>query len=81
MAASAMNMESGFTSGSYTESELKKAAIARARKVVMMMDSSKTDKSMPFTFAMMQDIDILISDDDLDPAVQEQAEKLGVRVI
>ncbi len=81
MAASAFNMDSGFTSGNYTESELKKAVIKRARKTVMMMDSSKSDKTMPFTFAMLDDIDVLISDDDLDPEIAEAARARGVELL
>lgn len=81
MAASAFNMDSGFTSGSYTEAELKKMAISRARKTVMMMDSSKTDKSMTFTFAMLDDIDVLISDDNLDPVLLSEAKARGILVV
>ena len=81
MAASAFNMDNGFTSGNYTESELKKAVINRARKTVMMMDSSKSDKSMPFTFAMLSDIDVLISDENIDDALVEAARQHGVEIL
>lgn len=81
MAASAFNMDSGFTAGSYTESELKKKAIRKARKTVMMMDSSKADKTMPFTFAVLDDIDVLITDDDIDPQILSEAENRGILVL
>ena len=81
MATSGFSMENGFTSGIYTESELKKEVIHRARKTIMLMDSSKIDKIMTFTFAYLDDIDILISDDDLDPEIKKEAERRGIQVV
>ena len=81
MATSGFSMENGFTSGIYTESELKKEVIHRARKTIMLMDSSKIDKIMTFTFAYLDDIDILSSDDDLDPEIKKEAERRGIQVV
>ena len=81
MATSGFSMENGFTSGIYKESELKKEVIHRARKTIMLMDSSKIDKIMTFTFAYLDDIDILISDDDLDPEIKKEAERRGIQVV
>ena len=81
MATSGFSMENGFTSGIYTESELKKEVSHRARKTIMLMDSSKIDKIMTFTFAYLDDIDILISDDDLDPEIKKEAERRGIQVV
>ena len=47
----------------------------------MLMDSSKIDKIMTFTFAYLDDIDILISDDDLDPEIKKEAERRGIQVV
>lgn len=62
MATSGFSLESGFTSGNYNECELKKAVIRKARRVILLMDSSKVDRNMPFTFAYLRDIDRLISE-------------------
>ena len=43
--------------------------IARARKKIILMDSSKVNKIMTFTFATVDDIDVLVSDDSLNKDV------------
>lgn len=71
MATSGFTLESGFTSGNFNECELKKLVIQKARKVIMMMDIGKINKSMPFTFANLKDIDILICDTELPKDIYE----------
>ena len=80
MATSGFSLQNGFTSGTYTECELKQAVLASAAKSIMLMDSSKVDKSMTYTFAQLTDIDVLISDDDLPDAVVQAAKQSGVIV-
>lgn len=63
--ASACSLKNGFTCGDYQEAELKKLIIRKAQKVVCLMDVSKLNYSMPYTFAKAKDIDILISDQSL----------------
>ena len=62
MATSGYSSEYGFTNGDYNEGELKKAVIRKARKVVMIMDLSKIDKNLSYTFAALKDIDVIITD-------------------
>ena len=38
----------------------------------MMLDSSKIGKIMPYTFARLEDIDVLITDDNFPPELKEQ---------
>jgi DeoR family transcriptional regulator, fructose operon transcriptional repressor len=80
MATSGFSLKSGFTSGNFNECELKKAVIKKAHKVILLMDASKVDKNMPFTFATLKEIDILISDKSLPDPVIKAAEKSGVIV-
>ena len=47
----------------------------------MLMDSSKVGKSMPFTFARLSDVDVLISDDGFPAELKAAAEELGISVI
>ena len=47
----------------------------------MLMDSSKIGRSLPFTFAHLQEIDVLVTDAPLPPAMQQQAEEAGMKVI
>jgi DeoR/GlpR family transcriptional regulator of sugar metabolism len=78
MATSGFSLEYGFTSGDYNECELKKAIIKKARRVILLMDVSKIDKNMPFTFGTLKDIHILICDKPLPENVTQAAEECGV---
>ena len=81
MAPSGFSLQNGFTSGAQNESLLKRAVIKKAAKVVMLMDSSKIGRSLPFTFAALADIDTLITESPLPPDVATQAKTYGVEVI
>ena len=81
MSASGFNAQTGFTSGAFSECELKSAVMEKARTRVMLLDSSKVQKRMPFTFARMSDIDVLISDNGLDKETRKLAENENVKVI
>ena len=61
MVASAFSPESGFTCGNYSDSELKKSIIKKAKQVIIMVDNSKFEKSMPYTFANFEDSDVIIT--------------------
>ena len=78
MAPSGFSQRNGFTSGSQSESMLKRAVIAKAAKVVMLMDASKIGRSLPFTFATLADIDTIICDAALPPDVAAEAKSNGV---
>ena len=55
--------------------------IAKADKTILLMDSTKFGKSMPFTFASMQDIDVMVTDKRPDDEIMELAQKYGVSVL
>ena len=80
MAASAFSLEAGFTGGNFDECQLKKTIIEKAKKVIVLMDESKVDKNMPFTFAQLEDIDALVSDKKLSDEVIEQAHKKHIQI-
>ncbi|MBO7377899.1 MAG: DeoR family transcriptional regulator, partial [Clostridia bacterium] len=37
--------------------------MSRARKRILLLDSSKLDKTLSYTFAKMENIDILVTDE------------------
>lgn len=78
---SAFSLKNGFTVGNYEEGVLKNSIISKAEKVIMLIDSSKFGKTMPFTFAHMEDIDILITDKRPSEEVMELAQKSQIKVI
>lgn len=81
MSTSGFNIQTGFTSGAFSECELKAAVMEKARTRIMLMDSSKLAKRMPFTFARLSDIDVLISDSGLDKEVAALAQNEKVQVL
>lgn len=81
MAASGFSLQNGFTSGTYSECELKQEVLRRASSVIMLMDSTKVDKSLPYTFGALADIDMLVTDDCLPKEIQDAAEKSGVVIV
>ena len=81
ISASAFSFEQGFSCISQVESELLKFILARAKMVYMMLDTSKIGKIMPYTFATLDNIDVLITDDDFPVAVKEKIEGRNIVVI
>ena len=80
LATSGFSLKSGFTVGNFNECELKRAVIKKARKVILLMDGSKLDKNMPYTFAALKDIDIFVTDTPLPDNVIKVAEKGSVEI-
>ena len=81
MASSGCTLSSGFTCGTYTECGIKKEVIKRARKKIVLMDSSKFGKNMPFTFADFSDVDIVITDDAIDPKIAGEIKNRGIELL
>lgn len=63
VSATAFTPEHGFSCNNQIESELLKNVFKKAKQVYMMLDSSKIGKINPYTFAKMEDIDVLVTDD------------------
>ncbi|HAA25326.1 MAG TPA: DeoR/GlpR transcriptional regulator [Ruminiclostridium sp.] len=80
MAASGYTPENGFTVSNYFECELKKAVIKKAKKVIMMADSSKFNKVLAFTFADIPDLDVLICEKKLPDPILKKAVEAGVEI-
>ena len=62
ISASAFTPESGFSCDSMMEAEQLKLLRSKAKFTYMMLDSSKIGKVMPYTFANVEDINVLITD-------------------
>lgn len=81
MAASAFSLHSGFTCGDFFEAEIKRLVIRKAQTTVVLMDSSKIDRGMPYTFARLSDTDILVTDAPLPAEYLKAARQAKVTVI
>jgi DeoR/GlpR family transcriptional regulator of sugar metabolism len=73
--------EYGFTCGKESEMLVKKLVIQKARKSVVLMDATKINKLMPYTFAKLEDVDYVICDVSLPECFIENATKCGTRVL
>lgn len=63
MSASGFSIERGFTVSNMNECALKRAVVKKANKVFLLMDTGKFNKDLAFTFAGLEDVDYLISED------------------
>ena len=81
MASSGFSIDSGFTVSNIYECELKRKLVKRARKVILLMDTAKINKNLPFTYATLEDIDIWVTEIALPHDVAAEAEKFGVTVL
>ena len=81
MAASGFSIEDGFTNGSFDEYELKRYVIQKAKKTVVLMDSGKLEKTMPYTFCSLEDVDYLVMDVPPEAALKRAAKQAGTIIL
>ena len=81
MTTTGFSLENGFSCGAQGEADIKSAVIEKARKVVMLLDSSKVNKNLPYTFADIQDVDCLVVDKNFPKDIKEELEKLNIKVV
>ena len=55
--------------------------IEKARCVIILMDSTKFGKMLPYTFAKMEDVNYLITDQTSSPMLLADAERNNVTVL
>jgi len=80
LSSSGLSLKSGFTGGNYAECELKRAVVDKAERVIMLMDSSKIGRSLPYTFCSLEEVSTLICDAPLPDSLAAEAEKCGTVV-
>lgn len=79
--ASAFTSDIGFACGSQTEADLLKLICKRAKFTYIMLDSSKIGKIKPYTFAHIEDISVLITDDAFPEGLKELFKEKNIVVI
>lgn len=72
ISASAFTLGNGFSCGSMIEADLLKMTRKKAKSLYMMLDSSKIGKIMPYSFAHIEDIDVLITDDEFPEELKQK---------
>ena len=78
---SGISAKEGLTCGNYSDCDIKRKVVEKARKVVLLMDASKNNKCLPYTFADIEDVDFIISDEMLPMDIAKRAAEAGVEII
>ena len=81
ISAAAFTPENGFSCGSQAEADLFKSICKKAKFTYMMLDSSKIGEIKPYTFARVQDISVLITDDAFPEALKEEFKAMNIVVL
>ena len=81
MSASGFSPDRGFTISNRYECLLKQKILKKAKKVVMLMDSSKIDKDLTFTFASLEDINYWVCDNMPDSGIIEKCSEFKVELV
>lgn len=81
ISASAFTPEHGFSCSSQVEADLLRMVREKADSLYMMLDSSKIGKVKPYTFARIEDLDVLITDDMFPDEIQEAFKQKNIVVM
>lgn len=76
-----INMEDGITDGSIYEVDTKREMLSQAKKTYLLADSSKMDKTGVVLLSQFDDIDYLITDDEVSEEYRRFIESQGTEII
>jgi DeoR family fructose operon transcriptional repressor len=71
----------GFSTPDAAEAAVKQAMARAGQRVVVLGDSSKIGREHLVRFATVEDVDVLVTDDEADPAVVAELEFSGIEVL
>lgn len=78
---SGFSKECGFSCGSAYHCEIKNLVLKKAKRRIVLMDSTKVGKALPYTFAWPEDIDLVITDSNLPDDIRKFLQDKGVEVV
>ncbi|MHC0433321.1 DeoR/GlpR family DNA-binding transcription regulator [Streptomyces sp. O3] len=81
LATNGFSADSGLTTPDLAEAAVKRAAVAAARRVVLLADSGKHGQEHFARFGDLGDVDLLITDTGLGPADAAEIERGGTEVV
>ena len=81
MAANGVSVERGLTTPDTAEAAVKRAAIAAARRTVLLADHTKVGNDHFARFGDIGDVDTFITDSGIDAKVAEELENAGPRMV
>lgn len=74
-------LERGLTTPDVEEAAVKRALVAAARRVVVLVDSSKIDTEYAMSFAAVDDLDVVVTDRGATREQVARLERAGVEVV
>ncbi|MFG1817593.1 DeoR/GlpR family DNA-binding transcription regulator [Kribbella sp. NPDC049174] len=77
----ALTVDHGLTTPDPDEAAVKRAMVAAAHQVVVVADSSKIGREHLVRFASLDEVDVLITDDAIDPEMVRELERHEVEVV
>ncbi len=78
---SGLSAQNGFTGGNYSECELKRLVVEKARRVIVLMNRSKLDKNLPYTFCSIDKVHTIITDGNLPDDISAIAAEHNVNIV
>jgi DeoR family fructose operon transcriptional repressor len=76
-----ISVERGLTTPDPAEAEVKRTMIAQARRAVVLADHSKFESDHLVRFGELSDVELVISDSDLDGSIADSVRAAGPRVV
>ena len=81
LGANGITADHGFTTPDEAEASVKRAMVRAGQRVVVLADSSKLGREQLVRFASPDDVDVLVTDSDADPAAVAELERAGLEVV
>jgi DeoR family fructose operon transcriptional repressor len=76
-----LSADHGLSTPDHTEAAAKRALVASAHKVVVLVDSSKIGREHTVRFAELADVDVVVTDSGADPADLDELRRHGLEVV
>jgi DeoR family fructose operon transcriptional repressor len=81
LGANGISAGHGFSTPDEAEAATKRAMVRAAQRTVVLADSSKLGREHLVRFAAIEDVDVLVTDAEADPAAVSQLEDTGIEVV
>jgi DeoR family transcriptional regulator, fructose operon transcriptional repressor len=76
-----LSADHGLSTPDHTEAAAKRAIVASAHRVVVLVDSSKIGREHTVRFAELADVDVVVTDSGADPADLDELRRHGLEVV
>ncbi len=81
VATNGLSPDFGLTTPDRDEAATKRAIVAAGRRVVVLADSSKIGVETAQRFAVVEDVDVLVTDSGIETGARRALEKVGLEVV